>query len=104
MGKRGNPNWQPGVSGNPEGRPKSPEREILRQALEEAKVKHKGKHLIQLCVENAYKPIRGQKDREIILKKILPDLSEEKLGIENLSDLVGLLARRRKDNERHDNS
>jgi hypothetical protein len=71
--KRGNPAWGNGKSGNPNGRPKSPEAEILRQALESAKSKHKGVHLIQHAVNHAYV---NEQLCVAILKKILPDKVE----------------------------
>lgn len=89
MGFKSGKDW----NGNSGGRPKNPEREILRQALESAKTKHKGKHLIAVCVENAYNKKTGQKDREIILKKILPDLSESDLSGETLDILKGIIMR-----------
>jgi hypothetical protein len=66
--------WKVGETGNPNGRPRKPEVELLREALETAKTKH-GKHLIEHAIELAYK------DNNVliaILRKILPDQLEGK--------------------------
>lgn len=65
--------WKKGErSPNPNGRPSKPEAEILRQALEAAKKKNGGKHLIEHAVEQAYK---SENLCIAIMKKILPDKS-----------------------------
>jgi hypothetical protein len=73
--------FKPGQSGNPKGRPKNPEAQILRDALESAKKEHKGLHLITHAVKQAY--VDNKMCAEI-LKKILPD----KVELEDVSDNV----------------
>jgi len=61
--------WKKGETGNPKGRPRRPEIQELRNALEIAKEKHK-KSFLQHFVEKAYE----EKDYAIALfKKILPN-------------------------------
>jgi len=61
--------WKKGQSGNPRGRPRRPEIEELRKALEVAKEKNKKSFLVHF-VEKAYE----DKDYAIALfKKILPN-------------------------------
>ncbi|MEN6414387.1 MAG: DUF5681 domain-containing protein [Veillonellales bacterium] len=78
--------WKKGVTGNPKGRPRKPEAEMLREALERAKEKHNGIHLIEHAVDLAYH------DNNVliaILKKILPDqLKGEGFGAENYFNLT----------------
>ena len=61
--------WKPGQSGNPHGRPRVPEAELLRQAVAETEIEKK-KSLWKHLVERAY-----QDDAVLIAlsKKFLPD-------------------------------
>lgn len=64
--------WKKGECGNPNGRPRKPEVEILRDALEKAKIMH-GRHFIEHFVRKAYT------DDQIAIalaKKLLPDKFE----------------------------
>ena len=71
--KVGNPNWSKGVSGNPEGRPRSGNAELEKLRAAVAKVEGKNgkkklyEHFIDRCYEN---------DSVLIafLKKMVPDL------------------------------
>lgn len=72
MGKRGNPNWVKGKTGNPNGRPKTGQAELEKLRVAADKVsKEKQKplydHFIERCYEN---------DSVLIafLKKMVPDL------------------------------
>jgi hypothetical protein len=76
----GNPNWVKGKSGNPHGRPESPEKCELRLALDKAKKENK-RGLIEHCVQMAYK---DSQMAIAIMKKILPDLS----GDEGMKEIV----------------
>ena len=64
-----NHNWKPGQSGNPYGRPRKPEVELVRQAIEATEIEQKKslwKHLIEQCY----------KDNNVLVavaKKFLPD-------------------------------
>jgi hypothetical protein len=62
-----------GQTNNLKGRPRVPEVTILRDALDKYK-SPTGKHLIDHCVELAFKDSHMA---EVILKKILPDLTED---------------------------
>ena len=64
--------WKRGECGNPNGRPRKPEIEILRDALEKAKNKH-GRHFIEHFVEKAY---TNDQIAIALAKKILPDKLE----------------------------
>ncbi|MFA5315819.1 MAG: DUF5681 domain-containing protein [Dehalococcoidales bacterium] len=61
--------WQKGECGNPNGRPRKPEIEILREALEKAQNKH-GKHFIEHFVNKAY---TNDQIAIALAKKLLPD-------------------------------
>ena len=61
--------WKKGESGNPNGRPRKPEAEMLREALEKAKNKL-GKDFIEHFVELAY---RNPQVAIALAKKLLPD-------------------------------
>lgn len=57
MSKRGNPNWEKGKSGNPNGRPKGSKNKVteaLKIAIGEVE-KEKGKGLFRHFVERGYK-------------------------------------------------
>jgi len=69
--KRGNPNWEKGTSGNPLGRPKNPEIQLLRDALEMAK-KEKGINLLNNIVLRAYE---SDTLAIAILRKLIPDMT-----------------------------
>ena len=63
--------FQKGKSGNPTGRPKRPEIEDLREAIEQVQ-KKQGKSLLVHFVEQAYQ------DKNVLIalgKKIIPDLT-----------------------------
>ncbi len=73
MSKRGNPNWRKGQSGNPNGRPRVPEIEALREAIETVERRKKKKLFIHL-VEQAFK------DKTVLIalvRKIIPDRQVE---------------------------
>lgn len=63
--------WSKGQSGNPGGRPKKPEIEQLREALEKVK-KKKGKSMLEHMVERAY---INDAVMIALAKKVVPDLS-----------------------------
>ena len=76
-GKNPGHRWGKGQTGNPHGRPKKPEAEILRVALESDKKKN-GNHLIEHAIA------MSRRDNALlaqILKKILPDKIEGELGL-----------------------
>ena len=75
--------WKPGESGNPNGRPRKPEIDLLRSALEKAKDKY-GVEFIEHFVMKAYK----DKAMAIaLMKKLIPDKSNiEYAPSENLYD------------------
>jgi hypothetical protein len=66
----GNPNWKPGQSGNPNGRPRVPEIEELREAIRIARKRHGNKSILVHFVEKAY-----TNDQVLIAlaKKLIPD-------------------------------
>lgn len=69
--------FKKGNSGNPAGRPKAPEIEQLRLAIEQVQ-KKKGKDLLTHFVEMAYE------DTKVLValgKKIVPDLSASDLNL-----------------------
>lgn len=61
--------WKPGQSGNPNGRPRKPEVEQLREALDQAQAKH-NKSFLQHFIERAY---TNDNVAIALAKKILPD-------------------------------
>jgi len=71
--KRGNPTWRKGISGNPKGRPKNAEIELLRGALDKAK-KKKGIYFLDHFVERAYE---SDQVAIALARKILPDRIED---------------------------
>ena len=89
MAEKGNPNWQQGVSGNPNGRPVRPEIAELRLALDKAKALNGDKSFLEHFCERAFT------DTNIAIalaKKLLPDLSEQDYGAETMSALAALAA------------
>jgi hypothetical protein len=84
-----NPNWIKGVSGNPFGRPKSPEREELRKALEYAQ-KTQDKSFLQHFVNRAFE---NDAVAIALAKKLLPDLEEKDLTPDTLSALMAVIAK-----------
>ena len=75
--EQGNPNWKPGVSGNPNGRPKGSRNVFSLTELKEAiaKVeKDKKKSFLEYAVERAY-----EEDKVLIalLSRLLPQVQEE---------------------------
>lgn len=70
---KGFPRWKKGQSGNPNGRPRKPERQILLEAMAE-KESERGKSLWLHLVERAY-----EDDTVLIAlaKKFVPDLSHD---------------------------
>ena len=91
--KRGNPNfvkgkspkigWQKGQSGNPAGRPKLPEIQELRDALQATKELKGGQSLLQSICARAYD------DSSLaiaIMRKLLPDMT--KAEIEETKELI----------------
>lgn len=82
MGKRpaGNPNWKEGVSGNPAGRPRVPEIQLVRDAIASTEIEKKKslwKHLIERAFEDDGVLVA-------VAKKFLPDLSHD----EGLKDAI----------------
>ena len=71
-GRRGNPNWKKGVSGNPKGRPKKglTEGDMLLAAIDKME-KFKRLSILEHLVDRAY-----ENDAVLIalLKKLVPDL------------------------------
>jgi len=67
-----NPNWKKGVSGNPKGRPKDAEADLLRKALKDAAKKRGKKGYLEHLAERFYE---NDKLAVAMAKKILPDLS-----------------------------
>ena len=81
--RRGNPNWVKGNIANPHGRPKKPEIEELREALQAAKELKGGQSLLQSICARAYD------DSSLaiaIMKKLLPDMT--KAEIEETKELI----------------
>jgi hypothetical protein len=86
--------FQPGQSGNPKGRHKNPQAELLREALLKDQELNGGEHFVAYCVKKA------RKDTPMaiaILKKILPDLEHYDIEFtdeisERINDLVAKLA------------
>jgi len=76
--RRGNPNWKKGQSGNPNGRPRRPEVDLLREALEKAKEK-KGKEFLEHFVERAY---TNDAVGIALARKLLPDQQDFKVDTE----------------------
>ena len=87
----GNPNWvkgtpqtwKPGQSGNPAGRPKLPEIQELRDALQATKELKGGQSLLQSICARAYD------DSSLaiaIMRKLLPDMT--KAEIEETKELI----------------
>ena len=72
-----NPNWKKGVSGNPNGRPKKPEIEQLRTALQRAKVKDNF-DLLEHFIKRA-----KVSDQVLIAlaKKVLPDMKQADVNV-----------------------
>lgn len=54
VSNRGNPNWKSGVSGNPNGRPKNPEKRDLQNALRAVKRKHNNVDFLHHIADQAY--------------------------------------------------
>ena len=63
--------WKKGESGNPKGRPRKPEIELLREALEKAKNKY-GKEFLEHFVDLAYK---NDNVAVALARKLLPDMT-----------------------------
>ncbi len=80
--------WVKGQSGNPKGRPKRPELEELRKALDEAKKKHGNKSLLEHFAERAY-----ENDAVLIAlaKKVIPDKVSAELDVEDNSVTINIL-------------
>lgn len=64
--------FKPGQTGNPNGRPKRPEIEELRQAIKETELKKK-KKLMTHFVERAFE---SDNVLDVLMKKMLPDKIE----------------------------
>ena len=94
MAKRGNPNWKPGVSGNPNGRPSKPEIDDLRAALDKVK-EEQNLSLLEHLVRRAYE------DNSVLIalaRKLLPDLKSTDLAVtaETISQTPQSLAEEKK--------
>ncbi len=79
--------WVKGQSGNPKGRPKRPELEELRKALDAAKKTH-NKSLLEHFAERAY-----ENDAVLIAlaKKVIPDKVSAELDVEDNSVTINIL-------------
>ena len=78
-GREKNGRFAKGYSGNPNGRPKKPEVEQLREALERAKNKH-GKDFLDHLVDRAYE---SDTIAVALGKKLLPDLKAVDANVED---------------------
>lgn len=76
--------WRKGQSGNPKGRPKNPEIEQFRQALEKV-AKEKDTTLLESIIRRAYK---SDSLAQAVLKKILPDLTSADIKGEGFEQII----------------
>jgi hypothetical protein len=84
MAERGNPNWKnpdgTGKTGNPLGRPRKPEIELFREALEKVE-KEKNMTLLEYATRQAFK---SENVLIALMKKMLPDKMEDE-GLKQLA-------------------
>lgn len=81
--------WKKGETGNSKGRPKNPERELLRKALEK-EGKKQGIDFLTHCAQLAF----DEEDYDmakVILKKFIPDLQSIEVDNPNQTQEVSKL-------------